>query len=445
LLSPGAKVNPILFLEALKHSDSRKERNIYELGDENEEILHSLENEVNAVAREISSKTGIKLDDIPTLKDWFIGCYPDLIKDKSTTRNCLTSHSVYSALQEDFLKGLNNEPEQPKSRYLTEQIPYGLVSLKGLAELVGLNTPTIDAVIEKCQQYLGSKFIENGHLVQNSLQYTSAPQRFGINILSKLSRIYVPHTKDKKLETTEFKSEGITFFGKLLSDDSFNEIDQKITEKLKNCPETDVDKGLLNLHWKDPWFADLVSRPEFVNAACDLLEDDNVKVFSSLIVVKPPLGKSMVPWHQDAAYQWPIDPIDCASLWFALDDVSVENGAMEVALGGHRCGALPMRPTPALSDSQYFFSSQLQNSIAEENIQNFSLIHCTMARGECSFHHSMLPHSSPPNLTNRRRCAFVVRYCKSNTKLMIHPGMPREEFFRDYKLFDPKENREVIQ
>jgi len=443
LLSPGAKVNPVLFLEALNHLNSTKVRNIYELGDENEKILQSIEDEVQAIGREISFRSGIKLDDIPTLKDWFIGCYPELIEDKSTTRTCLTSHSVYSVLQENFAKGLNEDFDQPKSRYLTEQIPYGLVSLKGLAELAETPTPTMDAVIEKCQQYLESKFIENGSLIKSALKYTSAPQRFGIDVLSKLTRIYIPHTEDKKLETAEFKRNGVTFFGKLLSESSCNEVNEKITEKLRACPESDVDKSLLNLHWKESWFAELVSRPEFVNAACSLLEDDDVKIFSSLIVVKPPLGKSIVPWHQDAAYQWPIDPIDCASLWLALDDVSVENGAMEIALGGHLSGALPMRPTPQLSDDEYFFSSQLQNSIEEKNIKDFSVISCTMLRGECSFHHSMLPHSSPPNLTSGRRCAFVVRYCKGDTKLKLYPGMPREEFFKNYRLFDPKENRSL--
>jgi len=273
LLSPGAKVNPVLFLEALNHPNNQKSRNIYELSDETERILESLEEEINTVAREITFKTGINLNDIPSLKEWFIGCYPDFIKNKSTTRSCLKSHTVYSVLQEDFLRGLNNN-EQPKSRYLTEQIPYGLVPLKGLAELAKVVTPTIDNVIEKCQQYLDKLFIENGRLIQDSLQYSSAPQRFGIDVLSKLSRIYIPHTKNKNLEITEFKNEGITFFGKLLSNTSLEEVNNKITEKLKDWTETDVDKGLLNLHWTDNWFADFCSRPEFLSAALGSCNDE---------------------------------------------------------------------------------------------------------------------------------------------------------------------------
>ncbi len=440
MLSPGAKVNPVLFLEALKHPNNKKTRNVYKLDEENACIIQSIEDEVKAVTLEISSQTGMVLDDIPSLKDWFVGCYSDFIQDKSTTQTCMTSHSIYSGIQEDFAKGLSEDQEQLKSRYLTEQIPYGLVSLKGLAELVNVPTPVMDSVIETCQKFLNTQFIKNGVLIKNTLKGTGAPQRFDLDVLSKLSRAYLPHTKNHKLETSEFKKNGITFYGNILSENSFNEINQKVTEKLRNCPEKDREEALLNLHWKDPWFAKFCSRPEFIKAACNLLEDDEVRVFSSIIVVKHPHGNMIVPWHQDAAYHWPIDPIDCASLWLALDDTSVENGAMDMALGGHAVGTLPMKPTPPLLDSEYVFSTQLYNSIPEETISDFPIIHCSMFRNECSFHHSMMPHSSPPNQTDMRRCAFIVRYCKGNTKLKVYPGMPREEFFKNYQLFDPKEH-----
>ena len=444
MLSPGAKVNPVLFLEALKHQNNIKNRNIYKLGEENAQILQSIEDEVRAVALEISYQTGMKLDDIPTLKDWFIGCYPDLTQDKSSTQSCMASNSIYCCIQEDFAKGINEQKEQLKSRYLTEQIPYGLVSLKGIAELVDIPTPVMDSVIEKCQKFLDTQFIKNGVLIKNSLKKSGSPQRYDLDVLSKLSRGYLPHTKNHKLETAEFKKNGIAFYGTLLSENSFNEINQKVTEKLENCPEKDREEALLNLHWKDPWFAKFCSRPEFVKAACKLLEDDTVKVFSSIVVVKHPHGKMIVPWHQDAAYHWPIDPIDCASLWLALDDTSVENGAMDGALGGHAVGTLPMEPTRPLLNSEYVFSTQLYNSIPEKTISKFRSIHCTMLRSECSFHHSMMPHTSPPNQTDRRRCAFIVRYCKGNAKLKIYPGMPREAFFKDYQLFDPKEHMQEI-
>lgn len=53
----------------------------------------------------------------------------------------------------------------------------------------------------------------------------------------------------------------------------------------------------------------------------------------------------IVPWHQDAAYDWPLNPVDCASIWIALDDVTLENGAMSFIKGAHKRTFL-MEPTP---------------------------------------------------------------------------------------------------
>merc|ERR1712181_12159 len=36
-----------------------------------------------------------------------------------------------------------------------------------------------------------------------------------------------------------------------------------------------------------------------------------------------------VPWHQDSQY-WPLTPMKEATLWIALDDVTEENGAMDM-------------------------------------------------------------------------------------------------------------------
>ncbi len=441
LLNPNAKVHPLLFLEALKHSQDQADRNVYILGDENAAYLEKIEKEVYSIAASVELKTGIKLDHIPSLKEWFTGCYQSIIQDNSTAQTCLATHKIYNELKDDFLKGINdsnaNESDQGKSRYLTEEIPYGLICFKGLAELVKVDTPTIDFVLEQCQNFLTKRYFKNGKLSKEVLTDTVAPQRFGIDVLTKLSRQYQVHSTEKKQEVKEFDENGIVFFGKVLPREKCFQIQQTVSEKISDVDAVDTEKLLLNLHWKDRRFADFCSAPEFVSAACDLLQVEDVRVFSSLIVFKKPNEKMPVPWHQDPAYQWPIEPLECASLWFALDDVTNQNGAMNMAVGGHKVGILPMRPTPPLVDGEYHFSPQLAESISEEHLTGFPIVKCDMLQYESSFHHSMMPHSSPLNFSQSRRCAFIVRYCKGNTKINLYPGMPRENFFRNYKLYNP--------
>jgi hypothetical protein len=440
LLNPNAKVHPLLFLEALEHSQSKIERNVFELSNKNAALLEQIEKETIAIASEISLQTTLSLDPIPSLQKWFTDCYQSIIRDNTTAQTCLSSHSIYEILKDDFLKGINDENEKTsdrdKSRYLTEEIPYGLLSIKGLAELVGLATPVIDSIIEKCQKFLNKNYVENGNLIRQALIDTAAPQRFGISILSKLSRLYQPYSTDKKLEVEEFDKNGVVFFGKLLPEKYCLQIQEAVSERIENVEAVDTEKLLLNLHWSDPRFAIFCSLPEFVSTACNLLQVNEVRVFSSLIVFKKPNEKMPVPWHQDPAYQWPLDPLDCASLWFALDDVTNQNGAMHMVAGAHKVGIFPMRPTP-IQEGEYHFSPQLTQSIAEEHLTNFPPVQCDMLQYESSFHHSMMPHSSPLNLSQNRRCAFIVRYCRGDAKIKIYSGMPREQFFKGYKLFNP--------
>lgn len=226
----------------------------------------------------------------------------------------------------------------------------------------------------------------------------------------------------------DFLEDGVVFFSKIIPESIFLEAESKINEVVSSGLPT---KDLVNLHNSVPWFRDFVLREEFIKVAISLLGSSTVKVFSSMILNKPPHGEMPVPWHQDAAYDWPIDPVDCASLWLAFDDITIENGAMEVALKAHNKGAFRMQESKKLRESEHHFSSELVRSIPDGSLKIFEKVYLTMKKGFSTFHHSMTPHRSSPNLTETRRCAFIVRYCPGEIKLVKFPGMKREKDFID--------------
>lgn len=243
------------------------------------------------------------------------------------------------------------------------------------------------------------------------------------------------YTQDDLSEAhNAFKRDGIVFFNQVLSQNVLLDAELQIEKMIKTTENTEK---LVNLHLTDTWFAAFASRREFTDAASKLLGTDSVKIFSSMILNKPANHLMTVPWHQDAAYEWPLDPLDCASLWLAIDDVRVENGAMKVAVGAHNVGAFEMQETDKLDKNDSFFSTQLQQSIPESLLNKYEIIDVTMDKGCASFHHSMLPHSSTPNESNFRRCAFIVRYCRGDAQLIKYPGMPREQYFKNFELFEP--------
>jgi hypothetical protein len=76
------------------------------------------------------------------------------------------------------------------SRYFTEDFPFGLCIIKGLALIYKIETPTIDTVIRWMQNLYNKEYISNsGNLGLNYLE-TAMPQRFKIDSVEKIKNIY---------------------------------------------------------------------------------------------------------------------------------------------------------------------------------------------------------------------------------------------------------------
>lgn len=71
-----------------------------------------------------------------------------------------------------------------------EDIPFGLVVLKDLAEMVGVETPFTTQCIEWHQAMMGKEFVIHGKLNKSILDQTGAPSRYGFDTLEKLMAHY---------------------------------------------------------------------------------------------------------------------------------------------------------------------------------------------------------------------------------------------------------------
>merc|ERR1712113_15830 len=105
-------------------------------------------------------------DVIPTLK-WLQDCYGDQISDRSTFQSSFNTNSSYAGLKFPMV----DAPNAPGKliplfdyRYLTADVPYGIVVIKGIAEIAGHPTPMLDAVIAWAQKQLGKEWIVDGKL-----------------------------------------------------------------------------------------------------------------------------------------------------------------------------------------------------------------------------------------------------------------------------------------
>jgi hypothetical protein len=157
-----------------------------------------------------------------------------------------------------------------------------------------------------------------------------------------------------------------------------------------------------NCHTSCASIYDLATHPRITAMVADLL-GDAFACWSTHFFCKLPHEEKSVTWHQDAPY-WPFSPSKTATVWLAIDDVDVGNGAMRVIPGSHRHGALPMRRSRPDEKNVLWWTV--------DDVERYGRPHPVELRaGQASIHSDMLLHGSPPNPSPRRRCGMTLRYC----------------------------------
>ena len=71
-----------------------------------------------------------------------------------------------------------------------------------------------------------------------------------------------------------------------------------------------------------------------ISVASQFFESSKVNLFYDQLFVKEPGTVNRTRWHNDLPY-WPIRGTQIMSFWVALDEVTVESGALEFIQGSH--------------------------------------------------------------------------------------------------------------
>lgn len=156
----------------------------------------------------------------------------------------------------------------------------------------------------------------------------------------------------------------------------------------------------------DPVFRAHASRQATLDLVEALLGPD-LKVYGSQLFMKPPGGVEK-PYHQDSPY-FPIEPMDLATCWVALDDVTVENGCMWVIPRSHTAGAYA-------HSEPWDLGGRIDMQIPESKFDRNTEVPLTIPAGGCSFHHSLLLHSSRPNKMPHSRRGLATHYMSAKSR-----------------------------
>lgn len=174
------------------------------------------------------------------------------------------------------------------------------------------------------------------------------------------------------------------------------------------APRSQTDEGgetvrrLLDAYDRDPVFARASTRP----ALREWLEayfGERVlmsRAHHNCLMTKHPLYGSLTNWHRDIRY-WSFDREDLVSVWLALGDENIDNGALSFVPASHRMvfGADHF-------DAVRFFRT--------DRPDNAKIIRSTesprLAAGDAVFFHCNTLHSAGRNLSDAVKFSLVYTY-----------------------------------
>ena len=133
--------------------------------------------------------------------------YSNQISDKTSLKSVFNTNTGYRVVPFPMLpvpgQDLKNMPKSEvdvklnlKHRFFDEDLPFGLVILKDIGNIVGVNTPYITRAIIFHQKYMDVKFVDetSGEFLDGSLLNTGAPSAYGITTIGDLVKTSLGQT-----------------------------------------------------------------------------------------------------------------------------------------------------------------------------------------------------------------------------------------------------------
>ncbi|HKB20782.1 MAG TPA: NAD/NADP octopine/nopaline dehydrogenase family protein [Gaiellaceae bacterium] len=160
--------------------------------DEMGDVVAGLSSDAVAVARELEAQSGGALDlqKVTPVLDWLRVTYAHVTEDLSSVGTCFRTGPIQARKAPVTEVASGNYVPDFGYRYLTEDVPFGLVATRALAEIAGVETPTIDAVVGWAQSAMQKTYLVNGKLEGPDTGDLPIPQNHGISSVSELAEWY---------------------------------------------------------------------------------------------------------------------------------------------------------------------------------------------------------------------------------------------------------------
>ncbi len=170
----------------------------------------------------------------------------------------------------------------------------------------------------------------------------------------------------------------------------------------------------VNLWQTSPAVKELVLNKAIGQMAATLEDIPGMRLWHDQALFKGPWANPTA-WHIDNPY-WSFYSKHATTIWIALDDVTLQNGALYCLPGAYR-------------------QASYDNVAIGKNVGSLFNVYpdwkdrepvcIEMKAGDASFHNGLTPHAAGPNMTPRQRRAFAIIYmpdgCRYNGQRNVLP------------------------
>ncbi|MBV8733616.1 MAG: NAD/NADP octopine/nopaline dehydrogenase family protein [Solirubrobacterales bacterium] len=189
IIHPGLMYSHFRWWRGEEYAGDRVPRLHAEVTDETGVLVERLSEDAVATARALEAKTGGALGleaVVVPIHEWLRSAYGRLIRDASSVASCFRT-GPNQALRAPMVESRPGRfvPEF-QHRYLSEDVPFGLVVTRALAEIADVETPLIDEVITWAQSVLQKTYLVDGELRGRDAERVPIPQNHGVVTVSDL-------------------------------------------------------------------------------------------------------------------------------------------------------------------------------------------------------------------------------------------------------------------
>ena len=163
-----------------------------EASDEMGRIVEQLSSDASGVARaiETQSRGALNLSGVIPVHEWLRASYSHVTADQTTVATCFRTGPIQARKAPMIEVAPGRLVPNFAYRYLSEDVPFGLVITRALAEIADIETPTIDEVILWAQSKMQKVYLDDGKLNGRDVRDLPIPQNYGVSTVSRLIQWY---------------------------------------------------------------------------------------------------------------------------------------------------------------------------------------------------------------------------------------------------------------